>query len=72
MVFDDAVAHAPALLFVDEIDAIAPRRGDSSRGTPLTSHHCFTIMYACLFCNRNGTSNSCPVVFVPGRFTVAC
>jgi len=30
--FADAVEHAPALLFIDELDAIAPKREDSSRG----------------------------------------
>jgi ribosome biogenesis ATPase len=31
-VFDDASAHAPSILFIDEIDAIAPRRDDAQRG----------------------------------------
>jgi ribosome biogenesis ATPase len=30
--FDDAVARAPALIFLDEIDAIAPKRETSQRG----------------------------------------
>ena len=30
--FADAAEHAPALLFIDELDAIAPKREDSSRG----------------------------------------
>ena len=31
-VFDDALAHAPALIFIDEVDAIAPKRDSSQRG----------------------------------------
>ena len=30
--FRDASEHAPALLFLDELDAIAPKRADSARG----------------------------------------
>ena len=31
-IFDDAAEHAPAILFIDEIDAIAPRRDSTQRG----------------------------------------
>lgn len=30
--FDEAVAHAPAIIFIDEIDAITPKRETSARG----------------------------------------
>lgn len=32
MLFDDAMRHAPAILFIDELDSIAPRRGDGGGG----------------------------------------
>jgi ribosome biogenesis ATPase len=32
MLFDDAMKNAPAILFIDEIDSIAPRRGDGGGG----------------------------------------
>lgn len=31
-VFEDAASHAPAILFIDEIDAIAPKRDSTQRG----------------------------------------
>lgn len=30
-IFDDAATHSPALIFIDEIDAVTPKRGTASR-----------------------------------------
>lgn len=46
MIFDDAVAHAPAIIFIDDVDAIAPRR-DASQSRGMERRMVATLL-ACL------------------------
>jgi len=46
MIFDDAVAHAPAIVFIDDVDAIAPRR-DASQSRGMERRMVATLL-ACL------------------------
>ncbi len=46
--FDQAMAAAPCLLFIDEIDAITQRRDQSNKGNNFKVHRQgFIFMYTC-------------------------
>ena len=37
--FEDAEANSPSIIFIDEIDAIAPKRESAGTAAPTPSHH---------------------------------
>lgn len=56
-IFDDAIANAPAILFIDEIDAIAPSRDSTQRGM---ERRMVSQLFSCLdnLSTGNYSSNS--------------
>ena len=52
LIFEDAAAHAPSLIFIDELDAIAPRRDSTSRGM---ERRIVSQLFACMDALASGT-----------------
>ena len=59
MLFDDAVRHAPSIVFLDEVDAIAPRRDATARGM---ERRIVSQLFACMDGLALDRTNGLPVL----------